>query len=124
MEMQRKRWAGCLWCFGGHKAGAGKRIVPSTRLPADAGGAAAPQPQAAQASLLAPPSSPASFTNSALPSAAPSPACFPSPGGPSSTQYATGPYAHETQLVSPPVFSTFTTEPSTAPLTRPRSWRT
>lgn len=33
--------------------------------------------------------------------------------------YATGPYAHETQLVSPPVFSTFTTEPSTAPLTPP-----
>lgn len=33
--------------------------------------------------------------------------------------FATGPYAHETQLVSPPVFSTFTTEPSTAPLTPP-----
>lgn len=33
--------------------------------------------------------------------------------------YATGPYAHETQLVSPPVFSNFTTEPSTAPLTPP-----
>jgi hypothetical protein len=33
--------------------------------------------------------------------------------------FATGPYAHETQLVSPPVFSNFTTEPSTAPLTPP-----
>ncbi|XVE94336.1 hypothetical protein REPUB_Repub02eG0000400 [Reevesia pubescens] len=33
--------------------------------------------------------------------------------------FATGPYAHETQLVSPPVFSTFTTEPSTAPFTPP-----
>jgi hypothetical protein len=33
--------------------------------------------------------------------------------------FATGPYAHETQLVSPPVFSTFTTEPSSAPLTPP-----
>ncbi|PIN04407.1 hypothetical protein CDL12_23055 [Handroanthus impetiginosus] len=33
--------------------------------------------------------------------------------------FVTGPYAHETQLVSPPVFSTFTTEPSTAPLTPP-----
>ncbi|KAF9623390.1 hypothetical protein IFM89_001310 [Coptis chinensis] len=32
---------------------------------------------------------------------------------------AIGPYAHETQLVSPPVFSTFTTEPSTAPFTPP-----
>lgn len=75
-------------------------------------------------SLLAPPSSPASFTNSALPSTAQSPSCFlslsaNSPGGPSSTMFATGPYAHETQLVSPPVFSTFTTEPSTAPLTPP-----
>ncbi|KAH0670111.1 hypothetical protein KY289_024604 [Solanum tuberosum] len=30
-----------------------------------------------------------------------------------------GPYAHETQLVSPPVFSAFTTEPSTAPFTPP-----
>ncbi|CAN0927315.1 Uncharacterized protein At1g76660 [Linum grandiflorum] len=75
-------------------------------------------------SLLAPPSSPASFSNSALPSTAQSPSCFlslsaNSPGGPSSAMYATGPYAHETQLVSPPVFSTFTTEPSTAPLTPP-----
>lgn len=73
-------------------------------------------------SLYAPPSSPASFSNSALPSTAQSPSCFlsaNSPGGPSSTMYVTGPYAHEMQLVSPPVFSTFTTEPSTAPLTPP-----
>lgn len=33
--------------------------------------------------------------------------------------FAIGPYAHETQLVTPPVFSTFTTEPSTAPYTPP-----
>lgn len=33
--------------------------------------------------------------------------------------YSIGPYAHETQLVSPPVFSTFTTEPSTACYTPP-----
>lgn len=100
------------------------------------GNASATQPNGPQAagltnqattlapSLLAPPSSPASFTNSALPSTAQSPSCFlslsaNSPGGPSSTMFATGPYAHETQLVSPPVFSTFTTEPSTAPLTPP-----
>lgn len=73
-------------------------------------------------SLYAPPSSPASFSNSALPSTAQSPSCFlsaNSPGNPSSTMFVTGPYAHETQLVSPPVFSTFTTEPSTAPLTPP-----
>lgn len=33
--------------------------------------------------------------------------------------FTIGPYAHETQLVSPPVFSTFTTEPSTACFTPP-----
>ncbi|CAK9178257.1 unnamed protein product [Ilex paraguariensis] len=75
-------------------------------------------------SLLAPPSSPASFSNSALPSTAQSPSCrfslsANSPGGHSSTLFRAGPYAHETQLVSPPVFSTFTTEPSTAPFTPP-----
>ncbi|KAJ0716494.1 hypothetical protein HanPI659440_Chr13g0513361 [Helianthus annuus] len=41
-----------------------------------------------------------------------------SPGG-TSNMFAIGPYAHETQLVSPPVFSTYTTEPSTAPFTPP-----
>ncbi|KAF5741005.1 hypothetical protein HS088_TW11G01087 [Tripterygium wilfordii] len=131
----RKRWGGC-WgafsCFGTQKGG--KRIVPASRIPE--GNALAAQPNGPQAaglsnqattlapSLLAPPSSPASFTNSALPSTAQSPSCFlslsaNSPAGPSSTMFTTGPYAHETQLVSPPVFSAFTTEPSTAPLTPP-----
>ncbi|CAB4278791.1 unnamed protein product [Prunus armeniaca] len=134
-QERRKRWGGC-WgafsCFDSHKGG--KRIVPASRIPE--GNASATQPNGPQAvgltnqatslapSLLAPPSSPASFTNSALPSTAQSPSCSlllsaNSPGGPSSTMYATGPYANETQLVSPPVFSTFTTEPSTAPLTPP-----
>ncbi|KAI4311756.1 hypothetical protein MLD38_036628 [Melastoma candidum] len=35
------------------------------------------------------------------------------------SMFAIGPYAHETQLVSPPVFSTFTTQPSSAPVTPP-----
>ncbi|KAH6827891.1 hydroxyproline-rich glycoprotein family protein [Perilla frutescens var. hirtella] len=130
---RRKRWGGCwsgLSCFG--KQNGGKRIVPASRMPE--GNSASNQPNGHQAvglpnqttgiapSLYAPPSSPASFSNSALPSTAQSPSCFlsaNSPGGPSSTMYVTGPYAHETQLVSPPVFSTFTTEPSTAPLTPP-----
>ncbi|KAJ8772643.1 hypothetical protein K2173_027820 [Erythroxylum novogranatense] len=134
-QERRKRWGGCLGalsCFGAQKGG--KRIVPATRIPESNSSASQPNgPQAGAASnqattlapsLLAPPSSPASFTNSALPSTAQSPSCFlsvsaNSPGGPSSTMFATGPYAHETQLVSPPVFSTFTTEPSTAPLTPP-----
>ncbi|KAE8680335.1 Insulinase family protein isoform 1 [Hibiscus syriacus] len=135
-QQERKRWGGC-WgafsCFGTPKGG--KRIVPASRMPE--GNASAAQPNGSQAvagltnqatslapSLLAPPSSPASFSNSAIPSTAQSPSCFlslsaKSPGRPPSTIFATGPYAHETQLVSPPVFSTFTTEPSTAPLTPP-----
>ncbi|KNA09688.1 hypothetical protein SOVF_151290 [Spinacia oleracea] len=134
-QERRKKWGGCwggLPCFGAQKGG--KRIVPSSRTPD--GSAAANQPNGAQGvglpnqppslppHLLAPPSSPASFSNSAIPSTAQSPRCHlslsaNSPGNPSSTMYATGPYAHETQLVTPPVFSTFTTEPSTAPLTPP-----
>ncbi|GAB4844024.1 hypothetical protein Ancab_013988 [Ancistrocladus abbreviatus] len=134
-QERRKKWGGCwgrLSCFGAQKGG--KRIVPASRTPDSNTSANPPNgPQAAgltnQAtsvvpSLLAPPSSPASFSNSALPSTAQSPSCFlslsaNSPGGPSSMMFATGPYVHETQLVSPPVFSTFTTEPSTAPLTPP-----
>ncbi|KAK1263278.1 hypothetical protein QJS04_geneDACA009356 [Acorus gramineus] len=134
-QERRRRWGGCwggLSCFGSHKGG--KRIVPASRVPEGNGTASranGPQPVGSSnqttnitPSLLAPPSSPASFTNSALPSTAQSPNCFlsmsaNSPGGPSSTMYATGPYAHETQLVSPPVFSTYTTEPSTAPFTPP-----
>ncbi|KAL3617763.1 hypothetical protein CASFOL_038084 [Castilleja foliolosa] len=131
-----KRWGSCfggLSCF--HKQKGGKRIVPASRMP-EGGNAVSnhpngPQPggglpnQITQAgfnpSLYAPPSSPASFSNSALPSTAQSPINFLSANspGPSSTMFVTGPYAHETQLVSPPVFSTYTTEPSTAPLTPP-----
>ncbi|KAJ4959628.1 hypothetical protein NE237_019538 [Protea cynaroides] len=132
-QPERRRWGSCwggLSCFGSKKGG--RRIVP--RIPegnTSINRANGPQPigltnqaPTITPSLLAPPSSPASFTNSALPSTAQSPSCFlsmsaNSPGGPSSTMFATGPYAHETQLVSPPVFSTFTTEPSTAPLTPP-----
>lgn len=133
VSSRRKRWGGCLnglSCFGLQKGG--KRVVPASRMPetnatgnqqngAQAAGLAN-QNTSVHPSLLAPPSSPASFTNSALQSTAQSPNCFlsaNSPGGPSNTMFATGPYAHETNLVSPPVFSTFTTEPSTAPLTPP-----
>lgn len=132
---QRRSWGGC-WgrfsCFRPQKGA--KRIVPSTRT-LD-GTVTANRVHGTQQigisnqtttmvpSLLAPPSSPASFTNSAIPSTAQSPSCFlslsaNSPVEPSSTMFVTGPYANETQSVSPPVFSTFTTEPSTAPLTPP-----
>lgn len=78
--------------------------------------------------FIAPPSSPASFLQSDPPSATQSPAGLLSlsslsvnaysSGGPSSI-FTIGPYAYETQLVSPPVFSNFTTEPSTASFTPP-----
>ncbi|KAF6163621.1 hypothetical protein GIB67_036081 [Kingdonia uniflora] len=131
----RRRWGRCwggLSCFRPQKGG--RRVAPASRIQegntsANRANGTQPVGPTSQAtsltpSLLAPPSSPASFTNSALPSTVQSPSCFlslsaNSPGGPSHAMYATGPYAHETQLVSPPVFSTFTTEPSTAPLTPP-----
>jgi len=131
---RRSRWAGCfsgLSCFGLQKGG--KRIVPAARSDGNGSTARGNGVQSSansnqnvplNLSLLAPPSSPASFSNSALPSTAQSPNCFlsvsaNSPGGPTSNMFAVGPYANEPQLVSPPVFSTYTTEPSTAPLTPP-----
>ncbi|GFZ01402.1 hypothetical protein Acr_15g0000110 [Actinidia rufa] len=100
-----RRWGSC-WniysCFGSHKQ---KRIghavlVPETSAQGTEVPAAenATQAPAIVLPFIAPPSSPASFLQSEPPS---------------------WPYAHETQLVSPPVFSTFTTEPSTAPFTPP-----
>ncbi|KAK6250615.1 hypothetical protein SCA6_004620 [Theobroma cacao] len=78
--------------------------------------------------FIAPPSSPASFLQSDPPSATQSLAGLLSltslsvnaysPRGPASI-FAIGPYAHETQLVTPPVFSALTPEPSTAPFTPP-----
>lgn len=131
--MQKRRWGSCwslYWCFGSLKS---KKqfghavLVPETiaRGP-DAPRAENPtQAPTALVPFVAPPSSPASFLQSEPPSATQSPAGMLSisanmysPGGPTSI-FAIGPYAHETQLVSPPVFSTFTTEPSTAPFTPP-----
>ncbi|KAI3822231.1 hypothetical protein L1987_09818 [Smallanthus sonchifolius] len=86
------------------------------------------QPASVVLPFVAPPSSPASFLQSEPPSAVQSPgglisftaasASMYSPSDPTN-MFAVGPYAHETQLVSPPVFSTYTTEPSTAPFTPP-----
>eukprot|EP00250_Pteridium_aquilinum_P000077 c10095_g1_i1 orf=525-2138(-) len=121
---EQRRWKGYwtrYWCFKSQKRE--KRIVPAAR-PHGASESAHEWP--AQAVLaLAPPSSPASFVNSSVQSpasftlslsAASAIMCSP---GPPNTMFTIGPYAHETQLVSPPVFSTFTTEPSTAPFTPP-----
>ncbi|KAL6979567.1 hypothetical protein U1Q18_021228 [Sarracenia purpurea var. burkii] len=131
-SVQKIRWGGCwsiYWCFGSHKQS--KRIghavlVPETTAP----GTEVPapehptQPPAIVLPFIAPPSSPASFLQSEPPSCTQSPAGLLSLTSISASMYspgpasifAIGPYAHETQLVSPPVFST---EPSTAPFTPP-----
>lgn len=132
VAVPRRRWGACFsvyWCFGSHRHD--KRIshavlVPEQTLPRS--DAPAPENPIHPPAFVAPPSSPASFLQSEPPSATQSPAgplSFSalsansySPNGPASI-FAIGPYAHETQLVSPPVFSTFTTEPSTAPFTPP-----
>ncbi|XP_058224059.1 uncharacterized protein LOC131333513 [Rhododendron vialii] len=134
-SVQKRRWGSCLsipWCFGSHKQT--KRIGHAVLVPeATAPGtevSSAENPSRAPSRVLpfiAPPSSPASFLQSEPPSGFHSPAgsvsftsmsnCMCSPGP--ASMFSIGPYAHETQLVSPPVFSTFTTEPSTAPFTPP-----
>jgi len=138
---QQRRWKDYwtrFWCFGPQKRP--KRIVPASRLQegnmignlpdGSQQVSGANQPATLSPLLLAPPSSPASLVNSGNPSSVPSPAGFVSsasmatnacsPGRSISNMFTPGPYAHETQLVSPPVFSSFTTEPSTASFTPPR----
>ncbi|KAK7251337.1 hypothetical protein RIF29_34434 [Crotalaria pallida] len=135
--LQKKRWGSWLnisGCFGYHKNR--KRIghatlVPEPPAPPGSDPSAAvssTQPPTITLPFVAPPSSPASLFQSEPPSVAQSPvgilslksvsASMYSPSGPASI-FAIGPYAHEPQLVSPPVFSAFTTEPSTAPVTPP-----
>ncbi|KAK7399196.1 hypothetical protein VNO78_10374 [Psophocarpus tetragonolobus] len=127
---QKKRWGSLLskiGCFGYQKNR--KRIGHAVLVPetipngADAGVRSIEAPSITLP-FVAPPSSPASFFQSEPPSTAQSPigkisqtcvsASMYSPGGPASI-FAIGPYAHETQLVSPPVFSASSTAPFTPP---------
>uniref|UniRef100_A0A0D9Z0B1 Uncharacterized protein n=1 Tax=Oryza glumipatula TaxID=40148 RepID=A0A0D9Z0B1_9ORYZ len=132
----RRKWADWLsvyFCFGSQKNG--RRISHAVLVPeplpprTDAPMPEIPNhPPPPVFPFVAPPSSPASFLQSGgasivqspvgAPSFSPLSPNSPSPTGPPSI-FAIGPYAHETQLVSPPVFSAFTTEPSTAPFTPP-----
>lgn len=136
---QKRRWSSCwsmYWCFKPHNQS--KRISHAVLIPETAPStsnqsahsfqADRSQPPTISIPFVAPPSSPASFLPSEPPSNTQSPvgifsltsisANICSPSGPRSI-FAVGPYAHEPQLVSPPVFSTYTTEPSTAPFTPP-----
>lgn len=130
---QKKRWGSWLnisGCFGynnnrkriGHAV-----LVPETttsRPDSTTAINSTSQPPSITLPFIAPPSSPASFFQSEPPSNAQSPvgivsitsvsASMYSPGGPNSI-FAIGPYAHETQLVSPPVFSASSTAPFTPP---------
>ncbi|CAK9324157.1 unnamed protein product [Citrullus colocynthis] len=134
--VQKRRWGSCwsiYWCFGSLKQR--KRIGHAVLVP-ESSPSSEPHENTLQSPdiglpFAAPPSSPASFLQSDPPSATPSPtplisfssltSNMYSPDGPSSI-FAIGPFAHETQLVSPPLnFSTLTTEPSTAPFTPPES---
>ncbi|KAJ6792654.1 putative vegetative cell wall protein gp1 [Iris pallida] len=136
VTVPRRRWGACFsvyWCFGSQKHT--NRINHAALVPEPT--PARPEATVSENSnhpppvtlpFIVPPSSPASFLNSEPPSSTQSPAaCLSfsslsanaySPSGPASI-FAIGPYANETQLVSPPVFSTFTTEPNTAPFTPP-----
>ncbi|XP_047306698.1 uncharacterized protein At1g76660-like [Impatiens glandulifera] len=133
--VQKKRWRSfwnVYWCFGSQKQS--KKIGHAVLVPETVSSVtevSASQNLIQSSSIVlpfaAPPSSPASFLPSEPHSAIQSPAGFMSLSSISANMYspgpanifAIGPYAHETQLVSPPVFSTFTTEPSTAPYTPP-----
>lgn len=133
--VQKRRWGSfwsLYWCFGSFKNG--KRIGHAVLLPESrVTGISAPvvdnsnQPTTIVLPFIAPPSSPASFLQSDPPSSTQSPArcsiaslsinsCSPCE---TASIFRTGPYADETQLVTPPVFSAFTTEPSTASFTPP-----
>ncbi|XVF50858.1 hypothetical protein PTKIN_Ptkin04bG0137400 [Pterospermum kingtungense] len=134
--VQKKRWGSCwslYWCFGSHRNS--KRIGHAVLVPepvvsgtavSTAGNVS--NPTGIVMPFIAPPSSPASFLQSDPSSATQSPAGLLSltalsvnaysPRRPASI-FAIGPYAHETQLVTPPVFSALATEPSTAPFTPP-----
>ncbi|KAA0033677.1 hypothetical protein IC582_013146 [Cucumis melo] len=134
----KRRWGSCwslYWCFGIGSQKNNKRIGHAVLVPEPAvPGAVAPAVEHRTPSttmvlpFIAPPSSPASFLQSGPTSNTQSPAGLLSltalsvnnysPNGPASI-FAIGPYAYDTQLVSPPVFSAFTTEPSTAPITPP-----
>ncbi|EPS62377.1 hypothetical protein M569_12415, partial [Genlisea aurea] len=120
---QRRSYGNCwsiYWCFGWNKPR--KRISHSVLVSSSepVTGFVASIVDSHNTSILlpsiAPPSSPTSFLPSHDPSSSP---LKPLPSVDRTTLFTLGPYAHETQLVSPPVFSAFTTEPSTASFTPP-----
>ncbi|CAN6879773.1 unnamed protein product [Brassica oleracea] len=134
-RMQKKKWGSCwslYWCFKSQKNN--KRIGHAVLVPEPVASGSAPVAPVQNSSsnstsmflpFMAPPSSPASFLQSGPPSMSHTPhglLSLPintySLNEPSSA-FEIGPYAHETQPVTPPVDSAYTTRPSTAPFTPP-----
>ncbi|XP_073035215.1 uncharacterized protein [Primulina eburnea] len=128
---RKKRWGSwwsLYWCFGSHKNS--KRIGHAVILSEPTSQRIiAPvtensnHPATNMLPFIAPPSSPVYFLRSNPSSATQSPVGVLSvhaySPGRTAPIFTIGPYAHETGLVSPPLFSTFTTEPSTASFTPP-----
>lgn len=125
---QKRRWGSCwslYWCFGSQKNN--KRIGHAVLVPEPVASslplAQVQNPSTNSTSIflpfIAPPSSPASFLQSGPSSVSHTPAAGLLSRNEPPSVFAIGPYAHETQPVTPPVFSAFTTEPSTAPFTPP-----
>ncbi|KAF6157715.1 hypothetical protein GIB67_037288 [Kingdonia uniflora] len=136
--VEKRRWASCwsgYWCFGSQSHRHGKRIVHAVLIPEPTMPGSGPIPISENQThapttvrpFIAPPSSPASFLQSEPASSTHSPTGLLSFTSLSADMYcpdsnpifAVGPYANDLQLVSPPVFSTYTTEPNTAPVTPP-----
>lgn len=126
---QKRRWAGwwsLYWCFGSYKhhKRIGDALLNSEAVAQVPAACYVENPNRTATTItlpfIAPPSSPASYlpSDSALLSLSSLSVHANSPGM-TAHIFLIGPYAHETQLVSPPVYSTFTTEPSTASFTPP-----
>ncbi|KAD6796450.1 hypothetical protein E3N88_07346 [Mikania micrantha] len=136
-SVQKRRWGSCwslYWCFGSYKHSKQISHALLASEPVPPGPAPPSMTQTTNNSntiifpFIAPPSSPASFLQSDPPSASYTPVGLlsfkslsqnPHSLAVPSSFFTVGPYAYETQLVSPPVFSTYTTEPSTASFTPP-----
>lgn len=130
-QKRRSFWS-LYWCFGtgkGPKRIGHAAVIPETIAPrANMAATNNPTETSIAIPFVAPPSSPASFLPSEPASSIQSPtgllslssmaANMYSPRGPAS-MFTVGPFAYETQLVTPPAFSTYTTQPSTAPYTPP-----
>ncbi|XP_018457822.1 uncharacterized protein At1g76660 isoform X1 [Raphanus sativus] len=135
IHQKKRRWWNRFICFRPstqRRKRIGKAALAPEPVPTDSTSNSGYRSVMTALPFIAPPSSPASFFQSEPPSATQSPVGIlsfsPLPSNSHNNNnnseerpsiFAIGPYAHEPQLVSPPVFSTYTTEPSSAPVTPP-----